>query len=230
MTVCVFSCREEINVKKEPDIFPLDAGYIWTYKSTVQPSCCGLTYTVTSEGLSRFADQDAFAFHNTRAECRVEKCYFVITERTNLLVKREDGIYLIGTRFTQGGSVIYDIPAKIFEFPVAIGMSWESHSQGSLPPNAGKTISITIGCQLTVISKSETVITPAGEFKDCVQLKGIKYEWWYSNNLISGGEGYDTIAWYAPGIGLIKEIGRSRIYGWDYTVTYELVAYTAPPK
>lgn len=224
-TILIFcSCKGEGN--KIRNYFPLDEGYRWVYKSNSE-GCCELTFTVTTGGIAQFENQDAYTIHYNGAECWGSNgCGLIIPENTEYLFKQNDGIYLIGIIYKNGTSKkIFETPIKVFAFPVEIGTYWKSSSKGTYYRDNGEVLSIEKGVEFNVISEWEVVQVPAGEFTDCIEIKGLEYDNWYRDNELMGGEMTDVELFYAPDAGLVKE--TIRFYpSIKIIVTIELIEFT----
>lgn len=82
-------------------------------------------------------------------------------------------------------------------------------------------MSMTMGISSAKVLGHESVTTPAGEFADCLKV-------YYVQKENAGPESTRTnvTAWYAPGIGLVKEEGTDK--KGNVTESQELVSVTRP--
>jgi hypothetical protein len=105
-------------------------------------------------------------------------------------------------------------PNYIIRYPIKIGTSWEVKARSKLLNNAPGIL------KKTIEAIDDTVTVPAGTFKNCLRIKGegvIRKEE-LGNEIIVNIEEYE---WYAPGVGLIKYIGKEKGSGRFLTPDYE---------
>lgn len=229
------------NDKLNPfDYFPLDQGLQWVYRSgnyiNNEPSYDETTYTkLLSEGLKIFEGQEVYSFCRQSSEengCTGTKEYYL---------KLEDGIYFSGYEGRCDFSAIdpnigirpcklvYNPPEKSFPDSFEIGNSWTTSSVIEVVfSDTGETyMEFEQKTEYVVVSKYEEVITPAGEFKDCVELNKKIQQKIFSDYFSSPLE---ISQYFASRTGLIKEIYRTSTgesYGFMELIDFSRINNTA---
>lgn len=202
--------------------YPLEEGIIWTYLFT--------------NVNSRDNNQEKIIITN------LEKKYFKgkkgvpqqITKdgRTGIkfVAENKHGVFMFAEKeFDRDAPVMKKTPAYYFKSPIAIGATWEEKYETQFLMEKE-----TIQMNVTIQSLGETVIVPAGTFRECMKIK--KTGSCQKDNGpffgVSSAEVEETV-WYAPKVGLVKselnERSNHKLAGNGQRIT-ELVSFSSKPQ
>ena len=196
------SCITESN-----DYFPLSNGKVWNYNVTINPGVEEkVVYKKTNVTLKKVDIID-----NKKNKI---SAYPILREDNSVYYysKGPEGIYREGSQLTGNQSIVFESDKKyVLKFPIEIGTRWNSNSKTYLILRryAYFDYRATTNFELKykIVSINESVIVPAGKFKNCVKISGIGETTFIGNNEIGAIKIIvKTTDWYAPKIGLIKSV------------------------
>ena len=179
--------------------FPLKEGMTWEYNSSFSSSFekSKTTKFVTKNFAPRLLEGKEVTPQKTEVQGRN---FF------NFMVEDSKGIYQIAIH--PPGAVepiIFPSPGFLIKYPIQVGTTWEGNVSSSLLKDAVVPVKVTI-------EKVDDVVTvSAGTFKGCLKLKGVGT---IEKDVTFPGFSrpdvakirYECYDWYAPGVGLIREI------------------------
>jgi hypothetical protein len=217
--------------------FPLAPGRSWTYTMTPEGGGEPLTLTATIAG-----PEDMAGTKVTRERIEVDG-------RTQFLFVGVDerGIYRHATQAADAQAPTVEAERDYFlMLPLDVGHSW----QGKTSPTFLEVADMPVPIVSKIESTSETIRTPAGEFKDCVKIHvtgGAEVRNEFLEDDAAGGdaakdddEDWDPVGgtftvdeqtWYAKDVGLVRSIVTETFKGKSGNddraqVTTELQAFT----
>jgi hypothetical protein len=183
-------------------LFPLESGHRWTYEvrsewenNTQERE----TRVITTLGTESLEDGSAW---RRRSDSGVD--YWLRSDET--------GIYRVATKTDLEEAPKPDKPPRfVLKAPLVVGTSWPSstttyllrrrqefppeirHSHPSIPMN------------FVIEAVGETVQVQAGQFKDCVRVKGTASLRLFADPVVGWRDmPLTTLEWYCPGVGLVK--------------------------
>lgn len=200
----------------EPELFPLEPGWRWTYRVTTRTDAGSTveTLTVTTRGLSRYADgAKAFERRNSWGNH-----YWFRADAA--------GIYRVARRneIDDEPEVDPDLPRRfVLREPIRVGTHWQAPTLPFLLQRRfdwpyelkyGQPVSM----QYQIEAIDEALETPAGRFERCVRVAGQHTLRLYADP----ASGYADVPivhreWFCPGVGLARierheTVSRSRYY------------------
>jgi len=215
------------NSKPAPtDYFPLDKGLSWKYQVTDTAKQEKGFYSVTNVGTTQVAGETATIRRTDDG-------------RDYYLVKKPDGIYRYATRtLFETEPVIDEQPRMVLPLPFLgdAEREWSSKTVSYVIRRSGPSTITTeerppqeFIMNYSVVSQNETVMVPAGRFKNCLLVEGLATLTMFADPLTGFVDiPIRTREWYAPGVGLVKlersEPLKTRVYlGGSYL--FELVGF-----
>ena len=124
----------------------------------------------------------------------------------------KDGIYRKGSSFLKDKNIHKQTSERIvLPKPEKIGRKWATESKTFLIlkryPYYDYRATTNFQIEYEIISKNQTVITPAGKFKNCLFVRGTGKTKFIGDSEIGTIEiNISSEEWYAKGIGLIKSL------------------------
>ena len=237
ITVAVALAAALACTRKQPDDawFPLGKGRTWTY-----------TLTPEGEGMEPMKLTVAVVGPEDVGGTKVTRERIEIDGREHFLFVGVDdrGIFRHATQSPEEAAPSLDRDRDYFlEFPLEAGRSWK----GEAAPTFLDVADTVVPIESTVVSTTDTVRTPAGEFKDCVKVH-VTGRAEIRNDFLDGddadekdGETFDPVSgtfsldeetWYAKDVGVVKSVVTEKFKlksGGDEDrarVTTELQAFT----
>lgn len=237
ITVAVALAAALACTRKQPDDawFPLGKGRTWTY-----------TLTPEGEGMEPMKLTVAVVGPEDVGGTKVTRERIEIDGREHFLFVGVDdrGIFRHATQSPDEAAPSLDRDRDYFlEFPLEAGRSWK----GEAAPTFLDVADTVVPIESTVASTTDTVRTPAGEFKDCVKVH-VTGRAEIRNDFLDGddadekdGETFDPVSgtfsldeetWYAKDVGVVKSVVTEKFKlksGGDEDrarVTTELQAFT----
>ena len=237
ITVAVALAAALACTRKQPDDawFPLGKGRTWTY-----------TLTPEGEGMEPMKLTVAVVGPEDVGGTKVTRERIEIDGREHFLFVGVDdrGIFRHATQSPEEAAPSLDRDRDYFlEFPLEAGRSWK----GEAAPTFLDVADTVVPIESTVASTTDTVRTPAGEFKDCVKVH-VTGRAEIRNDFLDGddadekdGETFDPVSgtfsldeetWYAKDVGVVKSVVTEKFKlksGGDEDrarVTTELQAFT----
>ena len=237
ITVAVALAAALACTRKQPDDawFPLGKGRTWTY-----------TLTPEGEGMEPMKLTVAVVGPEDVGGTKVTRERIEIDGREHFLFVGVDdrGIFRHATQSPEEAAPSLDRDRDYFlEFPLEAGRSWK----GEAAPTFLDVADTVVPIESTVVGTTDTVRTPAGEFKDCVKVH-VTGRAEIRNDFLDGddadekdGETFDPVSgtfsldeetWYAKDVGVVKSVVTEKFKlksGGDEDrarVTTELQAFT----
>ena len=237
ITVAVALAAALACTRKQPDDawFPLGKGRTWTY-----------TLTPEGEGMEPMKLTVAVVGPEDVGGTKVTRERIEIDGREHFLFVGVDerGIFRHATQSPDEAAPSLDRDRDYFlEFPLEAGRSWK----GEAAPTFLDVADTVVPIESTVVGTTDTVRTPAGEFKDCVKVH-VTGRAEIRNDFLDGddadekdGETFDPVSgtfsldeetWYAKDVGVVKSVVTEKFKlksGGDEDrarVTTELQAFT----
>lgn len=187
--------------------FPLEAGHRWTYR-------------VSSEWENNTLEREEFTLSNEGSD-RLERSGSTWHRRSDSgvdywLKSDETGIYRVASKNDLEEDPRSDAaPRYVLKLPLAVGSSWRADTTAYLlrrrqefPPEIRHSHPA-IPMVYTIEALGETVKTPAGEFGDCLRVKGVAALRLFADP-VNGWKDMPltTLEWYCKGVGLVR-VARS---------------------
>jgi hypothetical protein len=170
----------------EIDYYPLERGNRWTYE--MQPKDGGdvMIQTIVVDEVETDGERTRFAIEETDP---------ISAMRT--FIERDAKSVRLVARERSGGAVVklkmrYEPPMTMLKLPLNVGDAWSSEASMRIGP-----VSSAMRTDCTV-DRIERVEVPAGTF-ECVRITAKRFK---NDKPLP-----DAVAWYAPGIGLVKYVG-----------------------
>ena len=211
ITVAVALAAALACTRKQPDDawFPLGKGRTWTY-----------TLTPEGEGMEPMKLTVAVVGPEDVGGTKVTRERIEIDGREHFLFVGVDdrGIFRHATQSPEEAAPSLDRDRDYFlEFPLEAGRSWK----GEAAPTFLDVADTVVPIESTVVGTTDTVRTPAGEFKDCVKVH-VTGRAEIRNDFLDGddadekdGETFDPVSgtfsldeetWYAKDVGVVKSV------------------------
>jgi hypothetical protein len=219
--------------KHKGQYFPLGEGVSWTYRQTVTIRNKGNAgafekgaYVAVATNLGEQKIGDADATPQLFADGRI------------LYYRRDaEGVALVATREPGEPEPTAIPPRYIMKFPLKVGDSWQTDGRTEVLRRTflGGFGSITkaVNTEAPIVYKVEsvddTVRVAAGTFGHCLRIHGTgSASILWGNQAGSINIDIDTVQWYAPKIGLVKEVrtegtGQDGPLGGDLTEELAMV-------
>ena len=200
--LCLSSCNTE-----KKNYFPLGEKRSWSYQIDVIPEIeTKKIYKKINSGLKKQKITSVI----TNEEITV----FPIQRENNSIyfyTKSKNGISRIGVQFSGNKNIIFEKNKRfVIKYPLKKGSSWNSMSKTYLTlrryPYFDYKAITDFEISNQIISTNEIVKVPAGEFKNCIQIKGLGETNFVDREIGSIKIKILTNEWYAPNIGLIKSV------------------------
>ncbi len=183
------------------DYFPLQSGLKWEYK---------LTTTYIDE-----TTRELVTLENIGKETYGENTYYVRRSSYGIdyyLNADESGVHRDALRtLVELMPRLDSSPRFVLKYPLEVGASWQVITKPIILlrvfPNRHLAEATQVPMIFEIVSLSETVTVPAGEFKNCIKLEALGETEIYTD----GVNGYTAIPfkieeWYAPDVGLVKQV------------------------
>ena len=122
------------------------------------------------------------------------------------------GIYRIATKYDLDPVASADpAPRFVLKMPLAVGTTWQAPTTAYLlrrrsefPPEIRHSHP-SLPMSYAIDALAQTVVTPAGTFKDCIRVKGQATVKLFSDGVQGWRDiSLDTREWYCAGVGLVK--------------------------
>lgn len=196
------ACRPE-----QPSYFPLGAG--WQY---------GYRLELKAEGAPRAEQMESVSLNLSRRTVDGLTTTPRLFQDGRIVFYGEDGEGMRAVALQEPGDAV--APAApgqyILKYPLEVGTHWRTPGRTVLLTQrflSRKALPITIGIDLDyrVEKMDETVRVPAGQFSNCLKLVGsgqTTVNTADNQNILDVR--VDIVAWYAPGVGLVKSVRSER--------------------
>jgi hypothetical protein len=183
LTFC--SAHAQVTVV-DADYYPLEPGARWSYEMRPKNGGDAMTQTIAVEGAEVVGDRTRFVIREMDP---------ISTMRTH--IEKDAGAVHLLARERAGGILAplktrYVPALTLLKLPLVVGDAWSSESDVRIG-----LVSSRIRTECTV-DQVERVEVPAGTF-ECVRVTAKRFR--------DGAPLPDAVAWYAPGIGLVKYVG-----------------------
>jgi hypothetical protein len=210
----------------EASHFPLEAGHRWVYDVKTEWENNTVEHeTRTIETLGRETIEGGAAWRR-RSDSGVD--YWLRSD--------ESGLYRVASKSDVQAEPQPD-PAKryVLKSPLAVGTQWQAsttpyllHRRQDFPREIRHTHP-NVPMNYSIEAVSETLATRAGEFSDCLRVKGVAVLRLYADPVVGWKDmPITTTEWYCKGVGLARlvreEPAQSTFLGGG-TQTLELVAW-----
>lgn len=183
--------------------FPLEAGHRWTYR-------------VSSEWENNTQEREAFTLSNEGSD-RLETSGSTWRRRSDSgveywLKSDDSGIYRVAAKTDLEEDPRRDAtPRYVLKAPLVVGSSWRADTTAYLlrrrqefPPEI-KHSHPAIPMTYTLEALGQTIKTAAGEFTDCLRVKGVAQLRLFADP-VNGWKDMPltTLEWYCKGVGLVR--------------------------
>jgi len=126
------------------------------------------------------------------------------------LCTQQDGVYLFAERSTSQSQLDpltkYNPPRCLVKLPAVVGAQWHRPVDGKPEVDVS---------DLYTIAGFETVTTPAGEFKGCLKVRHLFSTHRTADTVDdpyrSGSSEMESVVWYAPDVGMVKQVDTDRM-------------------
>lgn len=187
--------------------FPLDSGWSWQYRVTLD---------IKNVGKETTAIVVANSSPLTESNQKVFPRIYQDGHRYDY-ISQEDGILLVSDRVS--GNQVRPAEAKqyVIKYPLAAGTSWPVASRTYLlrrqifSPTAVIMVPITVPIEVTytIEATDDVVRVPAGVFRNCLRIRGTAASVRDLGERIGDAEvRVDATEWFAPGVGLVKMVRK----------------------
>ncbi len=197
----LIGCSENNN-----SYFPLEKKKYWSYKVEIKPEIDQKTvYKKVNLSLGK---------KKLQINGEKDSIYPLLREDGSIYfyALNKDGIYRKGSSFLRDKNINKEKSERIvLPKPQKIGRKWEAESKTFLIlkryPYYDYRATTNFEIKYEIISKNQTVITPAGKFKNCLFVKGTGKTKFIGDSEIGTIEiNITSEEWYAKGVGLIKSL------------------------
>ncbi len=183
--------------------FPLEGGHRWTYR-------------VTSEWENNTLEREEFTLSNEGSD-RLETSGSTWRRRSDSgldywLKSDESGIYRVAAKTDLDEDPRRDaVPRYVLKAPIAVGSTWRSDTTAYLlrrrqefPPEIRHSHPA-IPMNYTIEATGQKIKTAAGEFNDCLRVKGVALLRLFADP-VNGWKDMPltTLEWYCKGVGLVR--------------------------
>ena len=201
--------------RSDSSLFPLEPGRSWTYRVSTELSDNTSereTLTLHSQGRD---DLDGQPTWQRRSSSGVS--YWLRSDAT--------GIFRVASKTDLEAEPTLDkLPRYVLKAPYVAGTQWQSTTTAYLLqrrnefPREIRHTHPSIPMQYQIEAVNEAVDTPAGQFKQCLRVKGMATVRLYADPT-SGWKDLPltTLEWYCPGVGLAR-LERSEPAGSGFLV------------
>ena len=191
------SCKDLNN-----SYFPLEKNKKWSYEVVITPEIDKpivykkINYSI---GKTKVKNEIYFPFLRENGSIYYYK-------------KDKNGIYRNGLSFEKDNAINFHKKERlVLPNPISLGDKWEVDSKTYLIlkryPYYDYRATTNFQIEYEIISKNQTVITPAGKFKNCLFVRGTGKTKFIGDSEIGTIEiNISSEEWYAKGIGLIKSL------------------------
>jgi len=200
-------CRSETD-----NYYPLSPSYVWEYDAQITHETLAYDPRAAKEGYdpNSVRDQTLRVIFEIRhgdfvklAEYKALPRYLVFgnVRYTTFLSQDAHGVFWVGHQGPEDDLPILMDPEYMFRRPVVAGESWET-TQNTMYLRTP----IELGCKTQTEAVGETVIVPAGTFRNCIKItarcadKYVKVEGLEGTSIVE----VEETAWLAEKIGVVK--------------------------
>jgi hypothetical protein len=183
-------------------LFPLDKGHRWTYDVTTAYDDQTVehdTQVFTTEGSESIEGGSAW---RRRSDAGVD--YWLRSDAT--------GTYRVASKSDIDAEPKLDQPARyVLKMPLAVGTTWQASTTAYLlrrrnefPPEIRHTHPA-VPMTYAIDALGQSLPTRAGNFKDCVRIKGTSLLKLFADPVVGWKDlPLTTLEWYCPGVGLAR--------------------------
>ena len=189
------------------DYFPLDSGWSWQYRVTLDIKNVGKETTATVVANSSPL---------TESSQKVSPRIYQDGHRYDY-VSQDNGILLVSDRASGNQVRPAEAGQYVLKYPLTAGTSWPVASQTYLlrrqifSPTAVIMVPITVPIEVTytIEATDDVVRVPAGVFRNCLRVRGTAASVRDLGERIGDAEvRVDATEWFAPGVGLVKMVRK----------------------
>jgi len=241
---------EEGNVSQMQDYLPLCTGNSWTYIHVEEPGRIirnwaevvlkgGLIYSV--RGRKPSSGSTKTEVYTVGDSITLDQIRFWNIEIKNSASDARDGRYhhipepprllLWGKRLLDDGSLLSIVEERIVRYSTMTSIPSEAEHRAELliaPERQGIRVIAGRGiAEMICLPNRITINTPAGEFTNCITMvTRVEPEEGSSDDDVESG--WESYSYYAPGVGLVKEVQKDLDDNVNYTLELKSYNITGP--